>query len=152
MRSGKVTLPSRSGKRQGMRRYTRNRKNSLAIMVAETDSRFDLVPETLPSGRCVKQPWNVYGLQILDATLEAGNTEAEGPAGAHAHHISWCAPTARAPWPRPASRWRLPAGGLRHLRLEHCAHLHPDAGYVSAADNDYAGVTGKLRHVALLLA
>ena len=62
---------------------------------------------------------------------------------------------------------RLPAGGLRHdperLRLEHRAHLHADAGetlllrcryrlgtasnlvmYVSAADNDYVGVTGFL--------
>ena len=38
-----------------------------------------------------------------------------GPAG----------PTARAPWPWPASLWRLPAGGLR---LEHRAHLHADAG------------------------
>ena len=77
---------------------------------------------------------DVYGLQILDATLEAGNTNSggghgalggsaearvprrrgrrrhaghpgQGAAGTHAHHASWCAPTARAPWPRPASRW-----------------------------------------------
>ena len=68
-----------------------------------------------------------------------------------------------APYSRHGGRLR--AGGLRHdperLRLEHCAHLHPDAGetvscgcryrpgtasnlvmYVSAADNNYVGVTG----------
>ena len=71
---------------------------------------------------------DVYGLQILDAILEAGNTEGglgaaaearvprrggrrrhaghpgRGAAGTHVE-IFWCAPTARAPWPRPASRW-----------------------------------------------
>ena len=79
---------------------------------------------------------DVYGLQILDATLEAGNTVEEDTAASalllkHEFldggaddvtlatlgerccwnprsprlEIFWCAPTARAPWPRPASRW-----------------------------------------------
>ena len=117
---------------------------------------------------------DVYGLQILDATLEAGNTtevEADTTASAlllkhefldgetndvtlatlgeaHAHHARQCS---------GLHSGRLPAGGLRHdperLRLEHRAHLHPDGRYrlgtasnlviyVSAADNDYVGVTG----------
>ena len=98
---------------------------------------------------------DVYGLQILDATLETGNTVEEEDSG--------LGPAAEAP---TTSRWppgkvlleptlttlgnflvrsnsqssvtsasftvRLPAGGLRHdperLRLEHRAHLHADAG------------------------
>ena len=56
------------------------------------------------------QTAGTVGLQILDATLEAGNTEEEDTAASA----------------------RLPAGRLRHdperLRLEHCAHLHANAG------------------------
>ena len=79
---------------------------------------------------------DVYGLQILDATLEAGNTAVEEDTAASALLLKHefldggaddvtlatlgevlleptlttlgnfrCAPTARAPWPRPASRW-----------------------------------------------
>ena len=50
---------------------------------------------------------DVYGLQILDATLEAGNSEEEDTAASALllNHIRKFAPTARAPWPRPASRW-----------------------------------------------
>ena len=134
---------------------------------------------------------DVYGLQILDATLETGNAvEAEedtaasallliprrrgrrrhaghpgrGAAGAHAHHARQLPGALQQPELRGLGQLhggRLPAGGLRHdperLRLEHRAHLHADAGetlllrlgtasnlvmYVSAADNDYVGVTG----------
>ena len=123
---------------------------------------------------------DVYGLQILDATLETGNTAeveedtaasalllkhdrrrgrrchaghpGQGAAGAHAHHARQFSGALQQPELR----------GLG-LRLEHRAHLHADvtpgrrysfnyrhrlgtasnlAMYVSAADNDYAGVTG----------
>ena len=122
---------------------------------------------------------DVYGLQILDATLEAGNAVEEedtaalvlllkhefldgggrrrhaghpgrGAAGTHAHHARKFFGALQQPELRGLGQLhsgRLPAGGLRHdperLRLEHRAHLHADAGeYVSAADNDYVGVTG----------
>ena len=136
---------------------------------------------------------DVYGLQILDATLETGNAvEAEEDTAASAlllkHEfldggaddvtlatlgevlleptlttlgIFWCAPTARALWPRPASRWegyamtlsafawnivrtytltpgRRYSFGCRY-RLGTASNL---VMYVSAADNDYVGVTG----------
>ena len=138
---------------------------------------------------------DVYGRQILDATLEAGNTAEEdtaasalllkhvprrrgrrrhaghpgrGAAGAHAHHAGKFSGAIQQLELRGLGQLcggRLPAGGLRHdperLRLEHRAHLHAHAGrrysfgcryrlgtasnlvmYVSAADNDYVGVTG----------
>ena len=69
---------------------------------------------------------DVYGLQILDATLEAGNTVEEEDTAASALHQ----PELRGLGQLHSGR--LPAGGLRHdperLRLEHCAHLHADAG------------------------
>ena len=89
-----------------------------------------------------------------------------GAAGAHAHHARQLPGALQQPELRGLGQLhggRLPAGGLRHdperLRLEHRAHLHADAGetlllrlpvqaghglvmYVSAADNDYVGVTG----------
>ena len=94
-----------------------------------------------------------------------------GAAGAHAHHVRQLPGALQQPELRGRGQLhggRLPAGGLRHdperLRLQHRAHLHADAGetllrysfgcrhrlgtasnlamYVSAADNDYVGVTG----------
>ena len=100
---------------------------------------------------------DVYGLQILDATL-AGNTggghgglgpaaearvprrrgrrrhvgnPGRGAAGAHAHHARKFFGSELCGLGQ-LHGGRLPAGGLRHdperLRLEHCAHLHPGAG------------------------
>ena len=97
-----------------------------------------------------------------------------GAAGAHAHHARQFSGALQQPGLRGLGQLhggRLPAGGLRHdperLRLEHCAHLHADAGrrysfgcryrlgtasnlamYVSAADNDYVGGHGHLEHGA----
>ena len=62
---------------------------------------------------------DVYGLQILDATLEAGNT-APSPG-------TLCAPTPR----RYSFGCRYRLGTASNLVM-----------YVSAADNDYVGVTG----------
>ena len=89
-----------------------------------------------------------------------------GGAGAHAHHARQFSGALQQPELRGLGQLhggRLPAGGLRHdperLRLEHRVHLHPDGGdysfacrrrlgtasnlvmYVSAADNDYVGVS-----------
>ena len=85
---------------------------------------------------------DVYGLQILDATLEAGNTntaEEEDTAASALllkHEFARKFPGAlQQPELRGLGQLRggrLPAGGLRHdperLRLEHRAHLHADAG------------------------
>ena len=91
---------------------------------------------------------DVYGLQILDATLEAGNTEEEDTAasalllkhkfldgGADDVTLATLGEVLQQPELRGLGQLRggrLPAGGLRHdperLRLEHCAHLHADAG------------------------
>ena len=83
----------------------------------------------------------------------------QGAAGAHAHHARQLPGVLRGLGQLRGERLQ----GLRHdpecLRLEHRAHLHADAGetlllrlpvpagtasnlYVSAADNDYVGVTG----------
>ena len=58
-----------------------------------------------------------------------------GAAGAHAHHAWKFSGALQQPELRGLGQLRggrLPAGGLRHdperLRLEHCAHLHADAG------------------------
>ena len=137
---------------------------------------------------------DVYGLQILDATLEANNTAEEDTAasalllkhefldgGADDVTLATLGEVLLEPTLTTLGNFlvrsnsqsscglgqlrggRLPAGGLRHdperLRLEHRAHQHADAGetlllrlpvpvghglqmYVSAADNDYVGVTG----------
>ena len=140
---------------------------------------------------------DVYGLQILDATLETGNAvEAEEDTAASALLLKHefldgaaddvtlatlgevlleptlttlgnflCAPTARAPWPWPASRWGFQLEGYAmtlsafawnivrtytltpgrrysfgcRYRLGTASNL---VMYVSAADNDYVGVTG----------
>ena len=91
---------------------------------------------------------DVYGLQILDATLETGNAvprrrgrrrhaghPGRGAAGAHAHHARQLPGALQQSELRGLGQLhggRLPAGGLRHdperLRLEHRAHLHADAG------------------------
>ena len=101
---------------------------------------------------------DVYGLQILDATLEAGNTEEEHTAasalllkhefldgGADDVTLATLGEVLLEPrkffgaLQQPElcglgqlRGGRLPAGGLRHdperLRLEHRAHLHADAG------------------------
>ena len=64
----------------------------------------------------------------------AGNP-GRGAAGAHAHHARKFFGALQQPELRGLGQLhggRLPAGGLRHdperLRLEHCAHLHADAG------------------------
>ena len=94
---------------------------------------------------------DVYGLQILDATLEAGNTAEEEDTLKHeflnggADDVTLATlgevlleptlTTLQQPELRGLGQLhcgRLPAGGLRHdperLRLELCAHLHADAG------------------------
>ena len=100
---------------------------------------------------------DVYGLQILDATLETGDTVEEEDTAASAlllkHEfldggaddvtlatlgevlLEPTLTTLVEPELRGLGQLhggRLPAGGLRHdperLRLEHCAHLHPGAG------------------------
>ena len=100
---------------------------------------------------------DVYGLQILDATLEAGNTAVEEDTAASAlllkHEfldggaddvtLATLGEVLLEPTLTTLGNFlvrsnsqlhggRLPAGGLRHdperLRLEHRAHLHADAG------------------------
>ena len=95
---------------------------------------------------------DVYGLQILDATLEAGNTAEEDTAasalllkhefldgGADDVTLATLGEVLLEPTLTTLGNFlvrsnggRLPAGGLRHdperLRLEHRAHLHADAG------------------------
>ena len=97
---------------------------------------------------------DVYGLQILDATLEAGNTAEEEDTAASALLLKHefldggaddvtlatlgevlLEPTlttlgnflVRSNSQSSVASARLPAGGLRH-DPEHCAHLHPGAG------------------------
>ena len=100
---------------------------------------------------------DVYGLQILDATLEAGNTEEEDTAasalllkhkfldgGADDVTLATLGKVLLEPTLTTLGNFLVrsnsqssvasasPAGGLRHdperLRLEHRAHLHADAG------------------------
>ena len=125
---------------------------------------------------------DVYGLQILDATLEAGNTEEEDTAasalllkhelldgGADDVTLATLGEVLLEPTLTTLGNFlvrsnsQLPAGRVRHdperLRLEHtytltpgrrysfgCRHRLGTASnlvmYVSAADNDYVGVTG----------
>ena len=102
---------------------------------------------------------DVYELQILDADTAAsalllkhefldggaddvtlatlGKVLLETTLTTLGNFLARCAPTARAPWPRPASRWEA-SSGCRY-RLGTASNL---VMYVSAADNDYVGVTG----------
>ena len=74
---------------------------------------------------------DVYGLQILDATLEAGNTAEEEDTAASALLLKHEFLDGGADDVTLATLGEV-LGGLRHdperLRLEHCAHLHPGAG------------------------
>ena len=83
---------------------------------------------------------DVYGLQILDATLEAGNTaEAEDTVayefldgGADDVTLGNFLVRSNSQSSVTSASFTVPAGGLRHdperPRLEHRAHLHTDAG------------------------